>query len=147
MSDSSVNGPVSVTAVIDAPIDAVWELISDFSELKRWHPLVLRCEAKGVGEGAVRTLHFADWSVSEWLDALDHTQHILKYSAIDSSRQSFIGFSGSMRLTKLDDKRTQIDWAGGLDAKSPDAASINAGLESYYPERLSHLRQALGLNK
>lgn len=147
MPNSHGNGPVSVTAVIDAPIDPVWDLVSDFANLKRWHPLILRCEADGTGEGSIRTVHFEDWWASERLDTLDHGQHILGYTVIDSSRQPFIGVSGTIRLTRLDEDRTQIDWTAGLDAQNPHAASINAGLEAYYPKRLSHLRQALGLHE
>jgi hypothetical protein len=125
----------------------VWDLVSDFGNLKRWHPLIVRCEANGTGEGSVRTIHFADWWVSERLDALNQAQYILKYTAIDSSRCPFIGVSGSIRLSTLDGERTQIDWTAGLDSQNPHAAMINAGLEAYYPTRLSHLRQALGLNE
>jgi hypothetical protein len=77
---------VVTTADIDAPLDAVWSLISDFAGLKRWHPLIERCETEGSGEGAVRTVHFADWWLAERLDRLDQTDHVVAYSVIDSVR-------------------------------------------------------------
>lgn len=137
--------PVSTSAIIDAPIGEVWSLISDFPNLKRWHPQIERCETEGEGEGAVRTVHFPDWWAAERLDRLDHAGHVLAYSVIDASRAPPIGVSGSMRLTEEGARRTRIDWTSGLADDRPFAADVNAGLAAYYPARINHLRAALGL--
>jgi hypothetical protein len=135
---------VVTTAVIDAPLDAVWNLISNFADLKRWHPLVERCEIEGSGEGAVRTVHFADWWY-ERLDRLDQTEHVVAYSVIGSSRPPMIGVKGTILSTPEGKQRTRILWTSGLGPESPYAAEVNASLEAYYPTRIGHLRYALGL--
>jgi carbon monoxide dehydrogenase subunit G len=140
------NMGVVTTAVIEAPLDAVWSLISDFAGLKRWHPLIERCEIEGSGEGAVRTVHFADSWLVERLDRLDQTDHVVSYSVIGDSRASMIGMKGTISLTSEGNQRTRILWTSGLGPESPHAVEINAGLEAYYPTRIGHLRDALGLS-
>jgi hypothetical protein len=136
---------VAIEAVIDAPIATVWALVSDFANLRRWHPLVERCEATGNAEGATRKVFFPDWWAEERLDLLDGDQHVLAYSVIGSDRPPGVGVRGSIRLTALDASRTSIVWESGLPPENPNAAAVNAGLEAYYPVRIGHLRQALGL--
>jgi uncharacterized protein YndB with AHSA1/START domain len=136
---------VSVSEIIDAPIDRVWRLIADFANLPKWHPLVVRCEMTGEGEGAMRVVHFADWWATERLDRLDHAAHVLAYSVVDASRPPAIGVSGTIALTRIDDDRTRIDWSSGQKPEHPAAAEVNAGLAAYYPARIGHLRTALGL--
>jgi hypothetical protein len=136
---------VSITAVIDAPIATVWSLVADFANLSRWHPAVERCEATGNTQGATRKVFFPDWWAEERLDLLNATQHIIGYSVIGSDRPPVIGVRGIIQLTKLDETRTSIVWASGLPPENPHAAAVNAGLEAYYPTRIGHLRNALGL--
>lgn len=136
---------VSTSAIVEAPIEDVWRLISDFPNLMRWHPLIERCEADGADVGAVRTVHFADWWAAERLDRLDHDQHVVGYSVIDSLRPANIGVAGAITLTDAGDGKTRVDWVSGHRADNPHAAEVNAGLQAYYPVRIGHLRAALGL--
>jgi uncharacterized protein YndB with AHSA1/START domain len=136
---------VSISAVIEASINEVWDLVSDFAGLRRWHPALERCETKGSGEGAVRTVYFADWWAAERLARLDPVNHIVTYVVTDSSRPPVIGVQGTIQLTNEADRLTQIDWTSGLNPENPHAATVNAGLEAYYPVRIGHLKQALGL--
>ena len=137
--------PVSTSAAIDAPIETVWAMISDFGNLMRWHPMLERCEVEGEGVGARRTVYFSDWSAVEELTALDNERHSLSYLVVDCTRPPAIGASGSMTLTAEGPARTRLDWVSGLPDESPHAAAVNAGLESYYPVRFGHLRDALGI--
>jgi Polyketide cyclase / dehydrase and lipid transport len=117
------NTGVVTTAVIDAPLDAVWNLISDFAGLKRWHPLVQRCETEGNGEGAVRTVHFADWWLIERLERLDHVAHIVSYSVIGGSRPPMIGLKGTISLTADGPHRTRLLWTRLGSGKPPNGAT------------------------
>lgn len=137
--------PVSVSEVIQAPLERVWEIVSDFEGLRRWHPQVVRCDIAGRGIGAVRTVHFEDWWAQERLDRLNHCEHIVAYSVVDSSRDQNIGATGVIALTALGRASTRITWVAGLDASSVHAAAVNAALEAYYPVRIGHLKRALGL--
>lgn len=137
--------PVSKHAIIDAPIETVWAIISDFGGLMRWHPLLERCEVEGEGIGSRRTVYFPDWSAVEELTVLDDERHVLGYLVVDSSRPQVIGASGSMTLTAEGPAKTMLDWNSGLPDDAEHAATVNAGLEAYYPARIGHLRDALGI--
>lgn len=137
--------PVTVSDVIDAPIARVWEIVSDFEGLMRWHPLVVACDTIGQGTGALRTVHFQDWWAKERLDRMDQQGHVVAYTITDCSREVNIGAKVSITLTSLGPDRTRIAWTAGLDASSEHAEAVNAALEAYYPVRIGHLKTALGL--
>lgn len=134
---------ISIDAVIDAPLPDTWAMISDFANLKRWHPLVQRCETQGEGEGAIRTVYFADSWAAERLDRLDHDRHVLHYAIIDSDKPSSIGLKGAIALLADGEGRTALNWTSGVDPAREDAAALDAYLEQYYPSRIDHLRDAL----
>lgn len=135
----------TITEIIDAPIDDVWAVISDFGGLMRWHPMVVRCEAMGQGVGALRTVHFADWWAVERLEILNADAHVLGYAITDCSRSENIGVTGRITLSQAASGRTCIEWVAGLEAGNEHAEAINAVLLAYYPIRIGHLRTALNL--
>lgn len=137
--------PISVSAIINAPIERVWALISDFGGLMRWHPLLERCEVEGEGLGARRSVYFGDWWAVEELTTLDNDTHALGYLVVDSSRPPVVGATGFMALASPGTNETSLIWTSGLPDDAPHAALVNAGLEAYYPLRIGHLREALGV--
>jgi uncharacterized protein YndB with AHSA1/START domain len=136
---------VSTTAIIDAPIEKIWGIISDFANLKSWHPMIKECVATGNGQGAVRRIAFEDWWVSEELSKLDNAGHSLAYLITESSRPETVGAVGTMALTALGAAQTRIDWRTQQAEGNPHEAELDAQLSSYYPQRINHLRAALGL--
>lgn len=137
---------VSTSAIVDASVQDVWRVVSDFPNLMAWHPLVSRCETSGEGEGAVRKVYIDDWWVAERLNRLDHEQHEFAYEIIDGSRPSIIGMRGSIKLTPEGEAKTRVDWTSGLEDENPFAEAVNAGLAAYYPTRIGNLKAALGLS-
>ena len=137
--------PASITDVIDAPIDRVWAIVSDFGGLMRWHPMVVRCKTEGQGVGATRTVHFADWWAVERLDGLDPERHVVGYAVTGCSRPQNVGVTGRIALSEAGPQRTRIEWAAGLEADNVHAETVNGALEAYYPVRIGHLKAALGL--
>lgn len=136
---------VKTTAIIDAPIDRVWAMISDFRGLMRWHPMVLKCEATGSRRGATRKVHFDGWWATELLSDIDDAAHTLNYLITDSSRPINIGASGCMALSATEDGSTYLEWTTRQAPDSPDGGQLEAQLAEYYPVRVNHLRAALGL--
>ena len=79
--------------VINAPVDKVWALVSDFSGLHKWHPAVQSTEMKGTD---VRILTLApDRKITEKLVKLDQDKMKLKYKITDMSVTETFEFAGS----------------------------------------------------
>ena len=81
---------VTRSAVIDAPIERVWEVLRDFNSHDRWHPAVADSHIEN-GEppdqvGCVRNFHLRDGAhIREQLLALSDTDHISTYCILDAT--------------------------------------------------------------
>ncbi len=79
---------VYVSAVLPAPIDAVWALIGDFNSLPDWHPLVAASSIEGGLSsrqiGCVRALDVIDdgGTIREQLITLSDQEHVCRYSIL-----------------------------------------------------------------
>jgi uncharacterized protein YndB with AHSA1/START domain len=135
---------VRINAQLDCPTHKVWDLISDFAGLTRWHPLLVSCDTRGSGIGSVRRADFGSWWAEEELTGFDAANHRLDYVVTASSRPEIVGAAASMELTATTDGGTQLVWISGHPEDHPHAQAVNPGLEAYYPVRIGHLRTALG---
>ena len=69
--------------VINAPADAIWQVLVDFGAADRYLAGVVDCTAEGEGIGALRTLTSVDGStITERLDVLDATAQRLSYALL-----------------------------------------------------------------
>src|SRR5215813_13197284 len=81
---------VTRSAVIDAPIERVWEVLRDFNSHDRWHPAVADSHIEG-GEasdqvGCVRNFRLRDGAhIREQLLALSDSDHISTYCILDAT--------------------------------------------------------------
>jgi NADPH:quinone reductase len=81
---------VTRSAVIDAPIDEVWQVLRDFNSHTEWHPVVGRSEIEG-GEssdrvGCVRAFTLRDGNrIREQLLALSDDEHVSTYCILDAT--------------------------------------------------------------
>ena len=80
----------NVQEFIEAPAEAVWELLSDFGGLQKYaHPgFVIGCDCDGGGVGALRTVTMADGSqVLERLERLEKDARRLSYSILGECKR------------------------------------------------------------
>ncbi|WP_340318008.1 SRPBCC family protein [Rhizorhabdus argentea] len=136
---------VKTTAIVNASVGKVWALVSDVGGLMRWYPMVRKCEATGSGRGATRKVAFDDWWATELLTEIDDEAHRLNYLITDSRRPIAIGASGRMTLSVTGEGSTRLEWMTRNAPDNPHGAELDAQLAAYYPERVNHLRAALGL--
>jgi carbon monoxide dehydrogenase subunit G len=74
---------VSSTITINAPADAIWQLISDFGAAGHYLAGIGDCTVAGDGVGARRTLtNGGDSTVVERLETLDNDDRRLSYSLL-----------------------------------------------------------------
>ena len=74
---------VNVSERVEAPADAVWDLLGDFGGVARYTPGIESCQVEGSGVGAVRTLGLpGGLELQERLESLDGAARCLEYSIL-----------------------------------------------------------------
>lgn len=82
---------INVTASIDAPVEMVWSLFSDFGGVDRIFPIegvpplgcIEKVDMEGEGLGSIRTMYFSNSDpVQERLTRCDHDSLIMEYEAL-----------------------------------------------------------------
>jgi hypothetical protein len=112
---------VTRSAVIDAPIERVWDVLRDFNSHTAWHPVVAESEIEG-GEpsdqvGCVRRFTLRDGNrVREQLLALSDREHISTYCILDATLpiRRYVATVQLKRVT--DGERTFWHWQSTFDA-------------------------------
>lgn len=134
-----------VDGELDAPIARVWNLISDFNALERWHPGITSCKPAGEN-GELRVVRIEDRRVVERLDRKDPVNHVLEYSIVESTRPESVGVQGVIGLRAIDASRTHISWISRVPDDSQHVLAFSQSQPVYYQGRIQHLREALRSN-
>jgi len=111
---------VSRSAVIDAPIERVWEVLRDFNSHSAWHPAVGPSEIEN-GEapdqvGCVRNFFLKDGNhIREQLLALSDRDHVSTYCILDATlpMRNYVATAQLKRVT--DGDRTFWHWESTFD--------------------------------
>jgi NADPH2:quinone reductase len=108
------------SAVIDAPIDRVWEVLRDFNSHGAWHPAVgdSRIERNEPADqvGCVRNFFLKDGNhIREQLLALSDREHISTYCILDATlpMRNYVATVQLKRIT--DGERTFWQWESTFD--------------------------------
>jgi len=143
------------STVIDAPVDAVWEVLRDFNGHYRWHPAVARSDLEAGRRtdqvGAVRDFRLAGGErVRERLLSLSDRERHLRY-AIVTSDVPLENYVAEVRLKPVTDgNRTFWSWSSRFDTppgRERELAGLvaegvyEAGFEAVR-SRLEHYRGA-----
>mgnify|MGYP003694218123 CR=1 FL=1 len=112
---------VTRSAVIDAPIERVWDVLRDFNSHTAWHPVVAESEIEG-GEpsdqvGCVRRFTLRDGNrIREQLLALSDRDHSSTYCILDATLpiRRYVATVQLKRVT--DGERTFWHWQSTFDA-------------------------------
>ena len=112
---------VTRSAVIDAPIDPVWDVLRDFNSHTAWHPVVAESEIEG-GEpsdqvGCVRRFTLRDGNrIREQLLALSDRDYSSTYCILDATLpiRRYVATVQLKRVT--DGERTFWHWQSTFDA-------------------------------
>ena len=114
-----VCGQVKVTEVaskitIYAPVDAIWQLISDFGAAGQLLAGVVHCTLEGEGVGARRTLTYQDGSnIVERLEALDEAAQQLSYALLTDT--PFDNCLTTMALRDLGPNQAELAWSASFE--------------------------------
>jgi NADPH:quinone reductase-like Zn-dependent oxidoreductase len=117
------------SAVIDAPIDRVWNVLRDFNSHGDWHPAVVSSEMENVIDGdmvgGVRRFSLAGGAeLREQLLSHSDRDHSLSYCILDSPLPLF-DYVATIRLRPVTDgNRTFWDWRSQFRAPEDSAAKL-----------------------
>jgi len=144
---------VTRSAVIDAPIERVWEVLRDFNSHDRWHPAVAESHVEN-GEapdqvGCVRNFRLRDGAhIREQLIALSDSEHVSTYCILDATvpLQRYVA---TLQLKPVTDgNRTFWHWQSTFDTppgrEAELADMVGRGVyEAGFEALRRHLRQLL----
>jgi hypothetical protein len=141
---------VSISSVIDAPIEKVWARIRDFNGLPGWHPRMVESrieDGKAATEiGCVRNFKTATGAtIRERLVAFSDDDRTVTYSIIGHP-MPISNHSSTLRLERVTDgDRTYAVWTAEFDAPADQADAIAKGMgENVFQGGLNALKAHFG---
>ncbi len=144
--DSWKEGPVvevQVSEQVAAPADSVWGLLADFGGVARYSPGIERCEVRGEGVGAVRTLTLPGGStLEERLESLDPAARRLSYSIV-SGPIPVKNYLATIEVRE-DGEGCRIDWGSRFEPVGLDDDRARSLIEGVYRGAIAGVRKALG---
>jgi Polyketide cyclase / dehydrase and lipid transport len=129
---------VVCTGIVAAPLEVVWDLVSDFGGVGRWSVGPVNCTVDGAGVGAVRTVERGDQSVRERLEHWDATDHSLTYSFPDELPLPVERLVETIAVRGGD--VSEITWSAWGDVGEDDRAVVCRILDRFFTRRIGELQ-------
>lgn len=108
---------VTASQVLEAPADAVWQLLADFGAIQRWWPgdgsaPIESVTLEGRGVGMIRHIRNrgAAQAVSERLDLLDPASRTIVLSIVGMRPVGITAYVAEGRIVELEPARCRIDY-------------------------------------
>ena len=124
---------ITVSSVIDAPIEKVWARIRDFNGLPSWHPRMVKSEiedGRAADEiGCVRKFELISGAtLREKLTAFSEADHSVSYSILETP-QPISNHTATLTLKRVTDgERTYAEWTATFDAPAAEADKVAEGM-------------------
>jgi uncharacterized protein YndB with AHSA1/START domain len=124
---------VTMSSVIDAPVEKVWARIRDFNGLPGWHPRMVEShieDNRASDEiGCVRSFATATGArIREKLVDFVDRDFLVSYSILETP-QPITNHLATLRLIRVTDgDRTFAEWTARFDAPAEEADAIAKGM-------------------
>lgn len=124
---------VTISSVIDAPVEKVWARIRDFNGLPSWHPRMVKSQiedGKDATEiGCVRNFQLASGpTLREKLTAFSDKDFLVGYSILETP-QPLTNHKATLQLRRVTDgDRTYAEWTASFDAAPEEADKLAQGM-------------------
>jgi hypothetical protein len=107
----------SIVEVVAAPIDRVWNLLSDFTSILRRTPGIKDFMMEGSGEGAIRSFRIGDGPlIRERLETLDGANFRFTYSVLPPAFLE--DYIGEVKLSADGADACLVTWSGRCSVAS-----------------------------
>lgn len=121
------------SGVVDAPVKALWGLVSDFNNIARWHPDVTESRLEsgsGREPGAVRSIRLRNGvSIRERLVHISPQDHSYTYSVIESPLP-IRDYQSTITFTAIHPSQTQVKWTARFVVVEGDADELADGVQA-----------------
>jgi uncharacterized protein YndB with AHSA1/START domain len=124
---------VTVSSVIDAPVEDVWKTIRDFNGLPSWHPRMVESHIEdGLAAdniGCVRNFKLVSGAtLREKLTDFSDADYRVSYSIIETP-QPITNHKATLQLRRVTDgNRTYAEWSASFDAAPEEADKLAEGM-------------------
>ena len=133
---------VSSKIIINAPVDTIYQVISDFGTAGQYLAGVVQCTVEGTGVGALRTLTSADGStIVERLETLDHAAHRLSYALLTDT--PFRNCLTTMVVRNLASSQAELEWSATFEADGLPASEATELMEGALVANCRALKELL----
>lgn len=135
---------VYCSAVVDAPVEKVWEIVREFNGLPEWHPMVTKStignDLIGSAVGCVRTIELTDGGhMKERLLALNDLDHSSTFTIVNSALP-LAHYLSELRLHRVTaDERTFVEWVGQFDVADAEEREVSHAIMTLYHAGLEAL--------
>ena len=136
---------VFVSAVIESPVEKVWEKIRDFNALPDWHPVIERSriedDRSGDSVGCIRNFYLTNGgNIREKLLALSDPETLCTYSILEAPLP-VTNYVSTLRLRKVTEgDGTYAEWQAEFDALADEEAGAIETVRGVFASGLESLQ-------
>ena len=142
---------VTISSVIDAPVEKVWQRIRDYNGLPSWHPRMVEShieDGKAATDiGCVRNFKVVSGAtIREKLLAFSDAEHFVSYSIIETP-QPISNHTATLQLRRVTDgDRTYAEWTATFDSPADQAEAVAKGMgENVFQGGLNALKSQFAM--
>lgn len=124
---------VTVSSVIDAPVDKVWARIRDFNGLPSWHPRMVESHIEdgldATTIGCVRNFNLVSGArLREKLLDFSDADYRVSYSILETP-QPISNHKATLQLRRVTDgERTYAEWTATFDVPADQEEAVTSGM-------------------
>jgi uncharacterized protein YndB with AHSA1/START domain len=124
---------VTISSVIDAPVEQVWARIRSFNGLPGWHPRMVESHIEGgkpeTEIGCIRNFKVVSGAtIRERLLAFSDADHLVSYAIIETP-QPISNHKATLQLRPVTDgNRTYAEWTASFDTPPNEGEAIARGM-------------------
>lgn len=127
---------------IDAPLDDVWKVVSDFGGFLEAQGIPVEVDGQGVG--AVRKVTLGSAVVVEKLESVDDESHTTSYSIVEGPLPA-TDYLATIHLTPSGDSSTHVEWSSTFEpAGGMTDADVSQIIGSVYQSGIRGLQKHFG---
>jgi hypothetical protein len=136
---------VRVTEEVEAPAQAVWDLLGDFGGVAKWSGSITSCEVEGQGVGAVRTLGMpGGLTLRERLESYEPAARRLSYSIVEPAPLPMTGYLSQLEVRDGGSGRCTVDWHGKFEPKGAPEEQVAKLVRGIYTGGIAAVKKELG---